>query len=685
MAIFTVTETDKHLYTLNPDGSEYKELTGGNFVKNRIGEYKKLTISFETSATVASKKILFNPTMFINPSALSPFAPGNIPIEGFTYEVDSMATPGTYTMFLNVSLPYFQGVLRNYICEVEIVSTTVFIITLKYFQVYDLKSYLNSSLEDNKSKLLKDFSADPNNLVVTGSNIYNTSGLCPVSYTIVFDTTDPGTYGSAYVNFNGYQAGFYSKNELNTAPFFTNPVFGIYDTLNALKTELSVSYDSKISFKIDTGGSSVDSAFFWLIRTDTNDNTIDFFDNYEASFAKVVTLGSGTIDYRIKAPSTAPTLVSGATFESTFKIDKTLLTVGEKYRIIGIVYLEEYGVYNVNSFISDEITVGVPSFDGTGYSFEGRLSDYINEYLGNELTCTIEERMKSSIIFDYSYEAFKSDMLNRLGIVLTNNDIRRYLTTITCEIYEESGTTIQYLKRDVANKVDPVTYSAPSDITLDFSGDILTIDYFWRNRYEANQLNVETTVSGVPLGTPTSNQYWGGRNLKIKTQLEFYYDDYSIPFSDIIEYIQLITVKDYEFSDLFIQTESEQSVPGYYCTDENPCLEAVLGLASPSDYKLITTVEPSPGAVGSIEENEIFVGILPQLTSAKIASQENNYSDTEATKGKFCLEASAFLLSLPYKISALAKKTSGTAPMSRITEDDIIRDVEDGSTYREIE
>ena len=685
MATFIIANTDKHLYTLNPNGSEYKELTGGNFVKNRIGEYKKITMTFESAVSIASKKIFFNPGLFLNPSALSPFLPGNIPTEGYSYQVDGGATPGTYTMFLNVAVPYIQGVIQNYICEVTITSSTVFTITLKYFQLYDLKSYINSSLENNASKLLKDFSADPNNLVVSGSNIYNTSGLCPVSYIIVYDTTDPTTYGSVYVDFAGYQAGFYSANELNAAPFFNTPVFTIYDTLSAIKTELSIAYDSKISFKINTGGSNVDNVFFMLIRTDTNDNTTDFFSNYEASFAKIITSGSGTIDNKIKAPSQIATLVSGATYESYFRVDKTLLNVGEKYRVIAICYLEEYGSYNVNSFISDEITVGVPAFDGNGYSFEGRLSDYINEYLGNELTCTIEERMKSSIIFDYSYTAFKNDIFNRLGIVLTDNDCRRYLTQIKCEIYEESGSTIQYLKRDIATKIDPVTYSTPSDITLDFTGDILTIDYFWRNRYEDGQVNIETVVSGVTLGTPTSNQYWGGRNLKIKTSLSFFYDDYVAPFTDIIEYIQLITVKDYEYTDLFIQTEAETEIPAFYCTPDNPCLEAVLGLASPSSYKLITTVEPSPGSIGSIEENEEFAGILTQLTTGKIASQETNYSDTEATKGKFCLETSTFLLSLPYKISALAKKTSGTAPFARITEDDIIRDVEDGSTFREIE
>jgi hypothetical protein len=292
--------------------------------------------------------------------------------------------------------------------------------------------------------------------------------------------------------------------------------------------------------------------------------------------------------------------------------------------------------------------------------------------------------MKSSIIFDYSYTAFKNDIFNRLGIVLTDNDCRRYLTQIKCEIYEESGSTIQYLKRDIATKLDPVTYSTPSDMTLDFTGDILTIDYFWRNRYEADQLNIETTVSGVALITPTSNQYWGGRNLKIKTSLSFFYDDYVSPFTDIIEYIQLITVKDYEYTDLFIQTESEAEVPAFYCDSDSACLEAVLGLASPEDYKLITTVEPSPGAVGSIEENEEFTGLLPQLTTTKIFSQETNFSDTEATKGKFCLEPSAFLLSLPYKISAIAKKSTGSASLARITEDDFGRDTEDGN-FREIE
>jgi hypothetical protein len=679
MATFTILNTDRRLYSLNPDGTTIKELTGSNWSKNRISEKKKMTMSFETSASIDGLQVFFNPAMFISPNAVSPYIPGQIPNEFYVYQNDASSTPGTYTMFLQQIFPYSQGVLKNFDVEITITSGTVFTITMTYFQIYDLQSYLNSSLENNRSKLLKDSPSNPNDLVVVGSNIYSTTNLCPVHYVLIIDPSDPANFGTLTINFRNYQAGFYSSDEAGLPSFFTNPAFTLYDTTPTIQTQLSISYNSKIKFEIDSGGSTIDKVLFWLIRTDTSDNSVDFFDNYEASFAEILTSGSGTIDNKLIGPSQEITFVSGNTFEAFAHVDKSLLNVGEKYRFIAIVYLDEYGSFNVNSFISEEYEVGVPTFTGNGYTFDAKLSDYMNEYTGNDLTCVVEERMKSTTEFGYGYTAFQSDMLNRLGLVLPDNDIRRYLTTITATIYEEIGNTIQILKRDIALKTNPTTYSIPSDMTLNFADDNLVVEWDWRNRYEDNIENIQTIVSGVPLTIPTSTQNWGGRNLKISIEFTLFYDDYVAPFSDTIQIFQAINVKDYNFIDLEILNSDDTAIPSNYLNDADPNLASNLYLANPEEYKLITTAEVSPGTIGSIEENETFIDLLPQLTSLLFSNQESDYSQTIATKGLFSLTANNFLLNLQYKISALAKRDSGAIivpPDARETEDSILRDLE---------
>jgi len=144
----------------------------------------------------------------------------------------------------------------------------------------------------------------------------------------------------------------------------------------------------------------------------------------------------------------------------------------------------------------------------------------------------------------------------------------------------------------------------------------------------------------------------------------------------VIEFIQNINVKDYEYTNLFIQNQDLSAIPPFYLDTDTPELEGVLLLSGPSDYKLITTGEPTPGSIGTIEENEVFLDLLPKLTSNKFTNQDENYSDSSATKGQFSLDVNIFLLNLHYKISVLAKKDINIPSTARITEDGILRDLE---------
>lgn len=683
MAVFSITNYNKFLYTLNPDGTVYKTLSSGNYGKNRIGEYKKIVMYFDVGGgeTLDGKMIFISPALFGDPN-LRVWGSGQIPNEGWSYQVPSTAVAGTFQMGLNVNVPYASDLIKNWNAEIEIVSATVFYVTFWYYQVYDMKGYINSANENNHSKLLKDQYANPNELTVFSQSVYNNVNWIPIFYVLAYDPSNVATYGSTYVYYSGYKAGFYNKNEHQTTPFFNNPTWTLYDTTPSAVTGLSLQYNTKVKFTVDTSGSTIDKVLLWLIKTGTTGNTVDFKDNYDASFCEVTTLGSGTLDNKLVAPSQDITLVSGSTYDCFAHVDLTQLAAGETYRFIAVVYLEEYGNLYVNSFISDEYAVGLPQFDGTGYAFEAKLTDYLNDYTGNDLTCVVEERIKSTITLDYSYNTFKNDIFNRLGLTLTNNDIRRYLTKITCEIFEDLGATVHYLKRDIAYKTSPTTYTTPTGLSLDFTGEVLTIEWDWRNRYESAIANVETTISNV-IVAPSSNQDWGGRTLQIRFKLELYYDDYSTPFSDTIHYLQQINVKDYCLPTILkINQENGQAVASYYCNDADPEFEAENFLTAPETYKLITTAELDPGNIASIEENETFTGELTQLTSTKFSAQEEDYSETETTKAKFSLDVNNFFVNLPYKISAMAKYA---IPVNaRITEDGILRDLETTS-FRIIE
>lgn len=680
----TINVTDAKLYTLLPNGTVKKELDNpSEFDKNRIGEFKRIELYY-TASSLANLALYFDPALFFNAGTINPLI-GTQPTYFWGYQIDAAATVGTYSMILNIPVPYVAALYKNYTVTLEIVNATDFIITIDYYHLYDLNSYLQN-VEVNHSKLLKDRSANAVELSVSGDSVY-TNGKCrPQFYLYAKDITDLTQYNLVNYIVDGYQAGFYAKNAQQASPYFDQPEWILSDSVGTVSS-LSLAEDIKVRFRVASPGVS-DSMHVWMIRTDTTNNTIDFRANYEASFAKIVTLGGfATINNKIKAPSVAPALVTGK-YEVSFYVDKTKLTAGAKYRFIGIPYDDTNPVMTeVNSFISEEYSVGLPSYSGA-YDIVGTIKDFAKEFTGNDLVCVIEERLQSILNVDYSAGVFSADILARLGLVVPN-DITRYLTKIKCEIYQDiDAYTRHYFKRSVAVKSGFLGgYAIPSDLQMTNSAGVLNLKWNYRNRYESWIPNIETTYLGVPIPVPTANQNWGGRELKVRFSLELYYDDYSTPFTDNLIFIQTIRPKGYT-SDVEIFKEDGETIGNaeYFCADEESCFKAKLNVASPEEYKLITTVEKAPGASGTIAENEVWTGVLTQLTSDKFASQEESFSETEADYSKFCLDNEKFVLNLDYKISAIAKRVAPPIPVDgRITEDDILREVEGSTDYRIIE
>lgn len=651
----------------------------------RAGEYKRLSVQFTSSISLNSHTILFSPALFFNQSASSPYNSPIDPVENWSFVNDASSTVGTYNMFCNASFPTTNDLLRNFTATIQIISSTQFIISLLYYQGCDVEGYMQSGLINNHVKLLKDKVSSSTELNVSGNSVYTQSGYGAIFFVKTEDLsiTNGSTKQSINYKFTDYEAGFYGKNNLNTSPYFTNPVWEFYDPSNNSVGTILGAQNTLVRFKIDSA-TNIYKIFAWLIRTDKFDNTVDMLTNYDKSFIDVVTAISGTLDNKLISPSLAPVLVSGTTYKCEFTIDYTTLVQGEKYRLIAIVYddFNEGTPQHCNSFISEEYTISkVNQFDGNGYNITGSLKDYQQEFTGNDLTCIVEERLKGSVNIDYSSNAFSNDMLNRLGLTVAN-DIKRYLTKMTVLVYEDLGTTRQIFEQQQIVKIDPINYSTNNKISANFTTNNVSLTYDFRVRYESWFQNLQTLIGGVPLVTPSANQNWAGRDLRIEYQFELFYDDYVSPFSDIIKFIQKLTPKDYS-NDVIIYEENGNILTGneYYCNTDEACFKALLNVSPQEEYKLITNVELSPGDSNLIEENEVWGAVidLPKLNTNKILTQEEQYSETETNYSKFCINALNFYVNLPYKISAIAKKQY-VAPIipvdGRITEDGILRDLE---------
>lgn len=671
MAI-TIKLEDRKIFTLKPNGTDLVQLQDPvEFNKNSIGERKRIELHFSTNISIIDSQIYFDPALYLPLGSPTP-AP-NIPTQYWGYYVQSGIIPGPAYMPLVLPPPYNSGLLKNWTATFVYIDTTNFKILFEYFQLYDLNSFLDVASEDNKFKLTKDIVTNPIEVSNTGNSIYNDASFAPQFYIYIDNNVDSGFLN---ITIDDYFAAFYNESATGGAPYFTLPVWGL--KVNSLPVStFSLDKDTKVTFGV-SAPVIVDKIFIWLIKTSANNNNVDFISAYDASYLDVTTVaGSSTLHNKIKAPSTGPTL-NVSKYEVSFTIDKTKLLYGEKYRMVAVVYESGYGGVEVTSFISNEYTIDqLPKFTGQGYVFKGLLEDYESTYTGNFLVCVVEERMKSRLVVDYStYNIFSDDILNRLGLNVANN-IKKYLTKVTVEVYENNGTYIQYLERLVATRTDPVNYNVPNGLELNFTSGELEVVYSFRNRYESGIANLETILiaGNVPILPPNSNQNWANRVLIIKYSLELFYDDYSTPFSDTIIFEQVLEPKGYGLEISIVEFPNKEIYStSYFCsTTPSVCLEAKLSVSNPEDYDLIVTLEPDPGNSNTIEENEEWLGAnstLPQLQSAKILTSETFFSQTISGAAIFCIIPSKFLLNLPYKISAIAKlKTTSCSVFNMIWRD----------------
>lgn len=649
---------DFKVAVLLPNGTEYIKDYVSSVPFPTIGEKKRAIMSFTTGYNMANvnlwiKFALFNQGIFsVSPSiAKSPM--------DYAITFPPTITAGTYPIAFICPSGFNSNVQQNAEANLIIVDSTHFRIEFDFYQIYDELSYQNTSIHDNHSKLLKDCSVAPSELVISSNkNCYN-SNLSKLCTTFRFEK---GTDFSDISMSSVWNSSFYNKNPINNSPYFNTPVWTLERTTPV--TNLSTITNTNVKFNIN-GATAVTKILGWIIRTDNFDNTVFMFDNYEADFKDIISTNPDLND-KIIAPIVDISLLSGSTYEVQYTIDASKLVGGAKYRLIAIVY-DNVGLKS-NSFISDEYIVDhVPCFDGAGFNLIGSLSDYDREFTGSDLECVIEERIKSKIYFDYTDNQWADDILDRLGIT-TSNDFRRYLTKVKFDIYDENnvvglGVVINYYISETSNKYGINSYTSVNGMNLDFTNiDEPIFSFDWRNRFENNIDCLLTTIDNVPVTPVQAKQYWGGKTLKVRWQLFFYYDDYATPFEDIIEMFQQIRVLDYGnmkvLHDNVDGIRSNWNATANCCQGDEFCMGGVLDNSLDAiNRRLIVNICPNLASVNNLEEAEAWVGDeLPQMTTMSITNEDIDYTTIYTKKAaRFCIDTSKLSVN-SYKISAMAKK-----------------------------
>jgi len=664
ITIGTVTEK-----SMLPDGTAY--ISGNLGTINRsIAERKRITVPFSSAYAAGFADTNWYVYIGFGKQGVITSTFAKIPIY-HSLSIIGAFTAGVYPMSMSVPSGANPLLNDNVQVSLEVLTASTFQLHIDYYNIYDETTLQDVSFQDNHSKFLKDVKTNPLELNISPTTIYsstNSQFTCNLIIEKPNQLHAPSTFlytdHCSPVIGSPYTAGFYNRNSMNNAPDFDTPVWEFKRAAIAV-SNLSVYVNTDVTFKINSTTLPT-KVLAWVIRTDKFDNYVDMIDNYEACFADILT-GDPSIGVdKIVAPIVDIALVSGTTYKIGYSLDCTKLVNGAKYRLISIVY--DNANNKVNSFISDELVCdSTPCYDGEGFEAIGILNDYDRQFNGNSLTCSIEERMQSVIKLFFPFDQWKNSIYTRLGLT-TSNDIRRYLKQIKFDIYDEStfiglGVVKNYYVSETANKYGINQYTTASGMSLTFANTWAEFKMDWRNRFESNIPCIYTTVNDSPITPQQATQYWGSKQLKIRWQLVFNYDDYTVPFEDIIEFNQGIIVEDYY--GLHLNHESDDVIrDGPFdevvdcCIGDEFCMAGILNtFGDTTARKLIVNICPELSTVNSLQEAETWVGNqLTQQQSVYITNQdEDYYVDGAERLAKFCVDTTNLSVN-SYKITAMAKE-----------------------------
>lgn len=650
--------TTATLKTLNAydDSTLHSEVAGtDDFTVNSIGEKKVLKLEYTNASSddySLTREIRFSPALFIQYLTAAPFT---VPYPCYKWIIGGSTPTSTKipgTLMSSLGSPGDNSI-RNLVCELEYVDKHNFNIYLTFWMTQDVDRYLPVSAV-NRNRFLRSHVADTSDFATNATSVYGSSSNRAIgAYIWISDPTN--AIAPYYYEWQEpMQAGMYGREAGDVTSVFTAPLWG--NTVGGVPvTSFSTIANNTFSFRVTAGGGLAASTIcMYLLRTDQSNDNITFDSNYQLT-PLAVTLTNVGVNYT-----------------GTVTITPAMLTLGASYRILAITY-SAVGP-RVTSYISlPWVADSVTPWDGTGASITSTWRDYHTDFPGGTMTGTIEDRMRLTVAMDYSSDAFKNNIITRLGITGTN-DIRRYLTSVRFRIYErrtdQAGTLYVTDRKDV---VYDTTITRQLDGSynilngLQFSGGLDTcfaqLDF--RNRYESHLQNMYTLYDDVAQPVPLSTQDWGARTFFVEAIFDLYYHDAPTPFTDRLVVENKLSVRDYYNAFEFTITPDNADA----CTTDDVCFEAFFGGAASEQYKLITTLELAPGQVSLIGENDTYTyGMLPQLTHPAFFDQEENFGDSESRIAKFCIDCDV-LTPGTYKIAAIAKRVTESDRITNNGED----------------
>jgi hypothetical protein len=627
---------------------------------NMITERKRLYMEFavqeiadpdtETQLELYNSSIYFNLALFM-PAGFAYTEPSGAPAVGWSYLIPAAPMGAAAEMF------FYGATLncKNYRAWFQLLTETTYSIEIEFYQTYDENTYLNSTSKNNQYRFLSEFWNELNYNTIANSVFQVEKQIRLMTYVKHgLESTEP-TYWEKFEKtiYQGQSQHFDTEVTLLNSD-------------DESVAALSTVYSNSLKLYIPAAADDYDDFYIKLIRI-RNDESKDFIDNYDL-FEIVVDPVDVTYD-----PDNNRYVVD-------FAIDPENLEQGGNYRMAGFAYGGGGAISGVSEIVPTTNIVDYCHMvcdEAYGVDnapqFSGSISDIDNTYSGNELTVCIEERLKTSLIVDYSDDRWFNNLVCRGWCASgcsrnpppADNDIRKYLKSVTCEIYTEYtdanlGLVKNILDIQTVTRTALNTYSSSSsNLIFSFVAEILSLSYSFRVRNEENIVALSTTANGAPYFPIQDTQYWGGaangtKDLFIKWRLEFYYYDWSTPFTDLVSYLQKLHVRGYNDHLLF------SDLPDTVCSGSTQCFTVNTDLMTPETYKQINTIEPLPKTGVITEDEPTAPDLLPQLTDSSLTGQDPDFT---AGSANFCVDSDELSLvnansqgTYDFKVVSMSKK-----------------------------
>lgn len=643
-----LTLTFSRIQTEDQDGSilAVSEQSGTailNDQQNRITEKKELAVTFEVETAdpqlvLAGANIYVNIALYMAPGFVHT-EPSGPPQTGWNYMIPTDVMADEAEMFF-----YSNGALNPHSCKnhrafFKYLTTTTFSIRFEFYNTFDENGYLNSATKDNGWRFLAEL-WNQLNYNEQSTSIYQMEKQIRVLTYIRHNDSEAYSEKQEHIIYQGEHGSYNTTADLTIG--------------GEELTSLSAAINNEITGKLYAGSDIYDSMYVKLIRIQ-NDPHLDFLENAEL------------VEYEL-APTAWAWNGTDHCYDFTVTIPSADVTAGGNYRVVSMVYDAAAGASLAaisRELASNEIIpycdancFAPPEGEGLGLTFNSSLSDIENEY-GDELTCVIEERIRTKVVVDYADNAWANHLacrgiVPRLRAEQDENDIRHYLKAVTCELYTEyfvsnlNGTVKNRLDFQTLTRLNINTYSSPSiSFSFDTYAETLTVYYDFRNRNQTQDGALMSFLDGAQYFPIQDNQYWGGKTIYIKWTFNFFYHDQNPQFQDNLNVIQKIHVKDYS-EDVTFDAE-----PAILCDTATKCYQAEIVFANPETYSLINIVEKIPSANNMVESENFVPDELAQEQSGIFTSQDATFAGGNA---QFCIDCTQLDSGSTYKFSAIAKK-----------------------------